>query len=267
MISAVDTHCHLDMDMFEKDRDQVLRRALDSGVHSMLLIGFNPDRWESTAALSERHPFLLRAVGLHPTDASLWTDDLERRMRSEVEASSPVAVGEIGMDFYRSSDNREQQLRAFERQVEIAQEYDLPIIIHQRSAENEVLEVLDRHRPVRGVMHCFTGGSDFAGKCLDIGMHLGIGGVVTFPKSEDLRTTVASVPLDRILLETDAPFLAPQRHRGKRNESAYVMQVAETLADCRGVSIEFITAQTTRNATELFGQRVANAVQSGMEFQ
>lgn len=267
MISIVDTHCHLDLEAFSDDRDQVVKRALDAGVHAMLLIGYNAERWESTSALSRIYPFMLRAVGLHPNDADMWNRDLEQSMLREIEATAPVAVGEIGLDFYRSSDNRDRQVQAFDRQIQIAKERGLPIIIHQRSAEADVLEVLKRYRPLQGVMHCFTGDEAYAHECLDIGMHLGIGGVVTFPKSDGIRAAVESAPENRIILETDAPFLAPQDMRGKRNEPAHTLSIAETVAHCRRTSTELIAEQTTRNATSLFGEALADAVRSGMEYQ
>lgn len=267
MISVVDTHCHLDLDSFDEDRELALKRALGAGVHAMLLIGFNPVRWKATSELGKKFPFLLRAVGLHPNDAMQWSDDLERALVAEIRSSSPIAIGEIGLDYYRSADNRDVQMVAFERQLELAESFGLPVIIHQRAAEQDVLKILERHSPVRGVMHCFTGDQSFADQCIQIGLHLGIGGVVTFPKSDGLRTAVASAPHDRILLETDAPFLAPQAHRGKRNEPVYVVEVAEAVADCLGASLESTAGLTTRNAIQLFGDLVANAVRSGMEYQ
>lgn len=267
MISAVDTHCHLDLDTFDDDRELVLNRALSAGVHAMLLIGFNPDRWKATARLGKQYPFLMRAVGLHPNDATQWSDDLELALIDEIETTSPLAIGEIGLDYFRSADNRDQQMEAFERQLALAERFELPVIIHQRSAEQDVLDILSKYQPVRGVMHCFTGDRTFAGSCIELGMHLGIGGVVTFPKSDDLREAVAGVPRERILLETDAPFLAPQGHRGKRNESAYVIEIANVVAECLGLSLESTTGLTTSNATDLFGDQVADAVRSGMEYQ
>lgn len=264
-MSLVDTHCHLDLEAFADDRGDVLRRALGNGVHAMLLIGYNPERWESTLDLCRSHHYLTRAVGLHPNDAEMWDACLEQRLRDHVAETSPIAIGEIGLDFYRSSDTRDMQLEAFVRQMEMAQEVDLPVIIHQRSAESDVLQVLERFSPVRGVMHCFTGDSDFASQCINLGMHLGIGGVATFKKSDDLRAAIAAAPDDRILLETDAPFLAPQTHRGKRNEPSYVTHVAQSLSEHTGKTVSDIAEQTTANAVALFGHDLETAIQAGME--
>jgi TatD DNase family protein len=150
--------------------------------------------------------------------------------------TDPVAIGEIGLDFYRSTDNADEQCFVFERQLEMAARFDLPVIIHQRSAEDQVLEILAVKRPPRGVMHCFTGDYEFADRCLDLGLYLGIGGVATFPRSDAIRTAIRSAPDDRLLLETDAPFLAPQSRRGKRNESSYLPEVVDAIAKTRNSS-------------------------------
>ena len=265
MISIVDTHCHLDLGQFDEDRQNVVRSALAAGVHAQVLIGYNPDRWRTTARMCSDYPFMRRAVGLHPNDADQWSDELGRALDDEVAATRPLAIGEIGLDFFRSADNLEQQNRAFVGQLALAARLDLPVIIHQRSAEQQVLEILESSRPVSGVMHCFTGDVGFAQRCIDLGMYLGIGGVLTFPRSDDVRAAVADVPLDRLLLETDAPFLAPQFRRGTRNEPAYLRGVAECLAEVRSMPVDELIAQTTRNAIDLFGPSLADAVRSGME--
>lgn len=267
MKSVVDTHCHLDLDTFDDDRADVLKRALSAGVAAMILIAYNPDRWKSTSEMSARWPFLLRAVGIHPNDAQLWSDDVRERLCAEVDSSSPVAIGEIGLDFYRTRETESAQRTAFSEQLAIAHHFDLPVVIHQRSAEEDVLEVLNGSAAVAGVMHCFGGGPSYARRCLELGFYLGIGGTVTYPRSDLLREAVAEAPLDRLLLETDAPFLAPQSRRGKRNEPSLLAQVIIEVARIRNTSIEEIAAQTTANAVRLFGGSVLDAVQSGQEYQ
>lgn len=266
MIPIVDTHCHLDLDAFDTDRCETLKRGLDAGVRAMILIGYNPERWVSTQRMCERWPFLIRAVGVHPNDATIWNDDVRNRLRAEIEESQPVAVGEIGLDFYRSAESKSEQIQAFEEQLEIAAEFQLPVIIHQRSAEAEVLEILERHRPSSGVMHCFTGDTNFASRCIDLGFHLGIGGVVTYPRSTAIREAVAAVPLESLVLETDAPFMAPQSRRGKRNEPALLTEVVEEVARAKDVSVEQVRNQTTRNAINLFGPSLHSAIHSELEF-
>lgn len=265
MRSLVDTHCHLDLEHFDADRAEVIQRALRAGVHAMVLIAYNPERWESTARLCEEHPFLTRAVGIHPNDASIWSEDIRCKLRDEIQRERPLGIGEIGIDVYRSADNIAQQREAFVAQLAIAAEFNLPVVIHQRSAEEFVLDVLNDMRPTACVMHCFSGGRDYAERCLDLGLFLGIGGVITFPKSDAIREALADVPLDRILLETDAPFLAPQVRRGKRNESSLLPAVVGELSKIMQLPQETIAEETTRNAVTLFGVDVSHAINLGLD--
>lgn len=265
MMPIIDTHCHLDLDAFDDDRDQMIERAREAGVGAAILIGYNRERWQTTTALCQRYSWMRRSVGLHPNDAPDWSTEFEVDLVAEIERTEPIAVGEIGLDYFRSSDTADIQRTAFTRQVEIAREYDLPVIIHQRSAEEEVLEVLERFRPVRGVMHCFTGDAAFARQCVDLGMYLGVGGVATFPKSESLRDAIATAPPDRLLLETDAPFLAPAPRRGKRNEPAFLPAVVACLTGVLNLPNERVIDQTSQNAVALFGESLSTAVTSGME--
>jgi TatD DNase family protein len=266
MSSIIDTHCHLDLEMFDDDREEVLREALAANVHAMLLIGYNPERWRTTLEMCEYWPFLRRATGIHPNDASLWCDDIESQLRDEITKTFAIAIGEIGLDYYRNADNASQQRVAFERQLDLACSWDLPVIIHQRAAENDVLEILTRYAPLRGVMHCFTGTTVFAERCLELGMYLGIGGVVTYPRSTELRDAVAAAPIERLLIETDAPFLAPQLCRGKRNEPALLPEVARAIANIKQMDSDALAAQTSINAINLFGASLADALRSGMEY-
>ncbi len=250
----VDTHCHLDFDRFSDDLDDVFARAADAGVAGYVLIGINPDSWRATQVIAEQRSNVWRAAGLHPNSVSeLWDTGLLAALQREVESGELVAVGEIGVDLYRSDDSRELQLEAFEAQLLLAQNAGLPVVIHQRAAESEVLDVLRRHQPVAGVMHCFSGDWDFARACLEVGLHLGVGGIATFPSAAATREAIRQAPLDRLLLETDAPFLAPQPVRGKRNEPAYLAHVVDTVAGTCGVSSASIEEETTRNAINVFG--------------
>lgn len=250
----IDTHCHLDFDRFDADRDDVIERAEESGVRGFILIGIEPASWRATDRLCSGNNRFWRAAGLHPNSvADLWDGELEGALASEIETGSLVAIGESGVDLYRSRDSRELQMEAFDAHLRLAKSAGLPIVIHQRSAEDEVIEVLSRHQPVSGVMHCFSGDWDFAQKSLDLGLHLGIGGVATYPSAGATREAIRQAPLDRLLLETDAPFLAPQPVRGKRNEPGYLTYVVETIAETRGISRTVVEDSTTRNAVALFG--------------
>ncbi|MBA2452630.1 MAG: TatD family hydrolase [Chloroflexia bacterium] len=267
MISIVDTHCHLDLEAFDEDRDRVFQRAVASGVHAMVLVGYNPERWNTTSILCSQHGFLRRTLGIHPNDADIWSDEMSAALRREIEHDRPVAIGEIGLDFYRSTENAPQQRRAFVAQLEIAAEFRLPVVIHQRAAEDEVINILADVRPHAGVMHCFTGNQTYAERCLDLGLYLGIGGVLTFPRSTEIRDAIATVPIDRLVLETDAPFLAPQIQRGKRNESSLLLAVLHGLATLKNASEIEVAVNTTKNAVDLFGEDILHAIHAGMEYE
>lgn len=263
MTSIVDTHAHLDLPEFDDDRDAAIARALDAGVSAIVAIGFSPERWVSTAALTATHPMLVRSVGLHPTHANEWTDDFAQRIEREASHPDVVAIGEIGLDFYRDHADPASQHAAFAAQLALARQIDLPVVIHQRNAEDAVIDAIERAGPLRGVMHCFSGDEHFASRCLELGFHLGVGGVATYKASDAVRRALAAAPIDRLVLETDAPYLAPQGHRGSRNEPAFITRAAETIAMIRGMSLGAIAEETTRNAVDLFGPALARAIAAG----
>ncbi|HEX5165681.1 MAG TPA: TatD family hydrolase [Thermomicrobiales bacterium] len=264
MISLIDSHAHIDLPVYDDDREAMLGRALAAGVHAIVVIGHNRERWRTSAALCARVPWLVRSVGLHPNDAADWSDALRRDLEAQLEAGGPVAIGETGLDFYRDSAPEDLQRRAFAAQIEFAQRYELPIIIRQRSAEQPVLEMLREHGPVRGVMHCFSGDSSFARECVEAGLMLGVGGIATYPKSQDVRDALATVPIESLVLETDAPYLAPHGWRGKRNEPGHVVVAAEVLAAVHGMTLDAVAKATTVNAIGLFGASLEAARLAGM---
>jgi len=253
MAVLVDTHCHIDLEAFADDRSAVIERAHAAGVDQMILIGFNRERWATGAALCVNHPGLHLAIGLHPTEAEEYDDALERALRHTAKQSNAIAIGETGLDYHWKADTASKQRDVFARQIGIAKELDLPFIIHQRDAESDTLDVLGATEPPhRGVMHCFTGDSDYALRCLDLGLHIGFGGAVTFRKLKALREAVRSVPLDRVLLETDAPFMTPNPYRGQRNEPAFVRYVLDKIAELRDINPNELANVTTENAVKLF---------------
>ncbi len=265
MICLVDTHCHLDLEAFNDDRDQVLARAAVSGVTSMVLIGFNPERWRTTEQLSDGNAHFVRAVGLHPNNASEWSSSLETSLVVEAKKSDVVAIGEIGLDFFRNPDDEELQRRVFHRQMENASNLRMPVIIHQRSAESQTLDIVANYPQVRGVMHCFGGDVSYASCCLELGYMLGIGGIVTFRNAPEVREAVKSVPVDRIIVETDAPYLAPEPWRGKRNEPAYIRSVISTIAEIKEISEDEVGRRTTENAIRLFGPTLRRSIESAAD--
>lgn len=266
MSCLIDTHCHLDAEQFSGGLDSVLENASAANVGAIVAIGMHEQSWSRTAQLSAEWPNLVRSVGMHPLwVAERWNSRSEAELRAAIDACDVVAIGETGLDFYRDADSAQIQIQAFETHLGLCKELALSVIIHQRNSMDAILEILRSYAPVRGVMHCFTGDTKQARACVDLGLHLGIGGILTFPSAGDLREAMKHVPSDRIVLETDAPFLAPQPWRGKRNEPAYVSAVADTLAEVRGESLEDVTRTTTANAITLFGECLRDAIGDTME--
>ncbi|WP_116126087.1 TatD family hydrolase [Lewinella sp. IMCC34183] len=250
----IDTHTHLYSDKFSADREAVLQRAWDSGVGLALLPAIDRSTHEQMVALEAAHPErCLAMIGLHPVSVGGDYEAELAEVRRRLEERRWVAIGEIGMDLYWDKTYREQQADAFLRQCRWAVEFDLPISIHAREAIDELLDLIagfDDKR-LRGVFHCFTGTVDQARRVIDLGFYLGMGGVLTF-KNGGLEPVVKNVRRDRVLLETDSPYLAPTPHRGKRNETAYLPRVAEKLAACWELPLEEVARITTANARQLF---------------
>jgi len=256
----IDSHAHIDGTEFDEDRDEVLRRARDAGVEIVLNVGTGDPHsgaLERAIKFGSQHQSIYTAIGTHPHDASKYDQAAEDRIRALLSnGERVVAWGEIGLDFHYDNSPREQQLEAFRKQLRAARELDLPVIIHTRDAEDETIVILreeytDAAR--KGVFHCFTGTTHLAEQALDFGFMISFSGILTFKKAEDLRETARRVPLDRLLIETDCPYLAPIPYRGKRNEPAYVIEVAKCLADIHQVSTEEIADATSHNFARLFG--------------
>lgn len=256
----IDSHCHIDGEAFDADRDDVVRRAKDAGVTTMLTIGTgNPhsDDFRKAVAVAEKYENVFASVGVHPHDAKLYDDLAEAHLVDLVGSSDKViAWGEIGLDFYYDHSPRDVQREVFRRQIRKARELDLPIIIHSRDADDETVEILRRECSYDGfrggIMHCFGGTAAMAESLIEIGFLISFAGNVTFKKAENLRDAARVVPLEKLLVETDCPFLAPIPLRGKRNEPAYVEHTARFLADFYGVRFEALAEQTTHNFLRFF---------------
>ena len=255
-MQLVDSHCHLDDAQFEDDRQAVIERACEAGLKFMLAIGTGngPPDLEAAVRVAEAHPFVFATVGVHPNDVPKIDGntfkDLERLLTHE----KVKAVGEIGLDYHWGV-SKEAQLPVFIRQLEIAAEVRMPVIIHTRDAWRDTLQVLREHWAPKNlpcVMHCFTGNVEQARECLDLGFYLAFGGVATFPKAADIREAARITPDDRLLLETDSPYLAPVPNRGKRNEPSFIVYTAEAIAAARSVAPEHLASQTTANFERLF---------------
>jgi TatD DNase family protein len=249
----IDSHVHMNHEDFSEDFDAILARARDAGVTHMVNIGFDLKSSRETVALTERFDVFYGAVGVHPHDASSYNDDVERELETLLAKERIVAVGEIGLDFYRDLSPRDVQRDVFKKQIRLAKRTDRPIIIHCRDAFDDVIAVLrSESDSYRGIFHAFGGDSAMARTVLNLGFYIGIGGIVTFKKS-NLADVVAELPADRIVLETDCPYLTPAPFRGKRNEPAYVTYVADKIAEATGRELEEIKRQTDANFINAIG--------------
>jgi TatD DNase family protein len=252
----IDSHCHLDNAQFDPDRDGVIQRALDAGVEHMVAIGTGdgPPDLEAGIRLADRYPPFYCTVGIHPHDAAKASADTFKNLEQLLKHPKVIAIGEIGLDYHYDHSPRDVQHEVFIQQMRIARDAAKPIVIHTREAWDDTLSLLAEHWPARlgGIMHCFSGSPAEAARSLALGVYLSFGGIVTFPKSFDIQEAARRAPADRILIETDAPYLAPVPKRGKRNEPAFVVATAGKLADLRGESIESIAALTTSNFRKLF---------------
>ncbi len=251
----VDSHAHLDNSRFTEDLEEVILAAQTAGVRYILSIGCDLQSSITNVDLASRYEPLYAAVGFHPHDATQLDNSALEHLRQLVQRKKVVAVGEIGLDYYRNRAPHDIQQQAFRRQIQLAREVGKPVIIHDRDAHEDVLTILDEENAsaVGGVLHCFSGDLAMAHKCLDMGFYLSFTGAITYPKNDEVRAMVRQLPLERILLETDCPYLAPQPYRGKRNEPAYLLHTAETLAEIKELKLADIARITSRNCFDLFG--------------
>jgi TatD DNase family protein len=260
----VDSHCHIDGEAFDADRDEVVSRAEDAGVAAMLNVGTGDPRsddFRRAVAVAEKYENVFAAVGVHPHDAKLYDDAAEEHLIGLARSSKKViAWGEIGLDHYYDHSPRNVQRDVFRRQIRTAKELNLPIIIHSRDADDETVEILTEecsYDNFRGIMHCFGGTPEMAKALMNIGFLISFAGNVTFKKAENLRDAARVVPLEKLLIETDCPFLTPVPFRGKRNEPAYVANTAAFLADLYGIELEKLASQTTANFLQFFNLKLA----------
>ena len=259
----IDSHCHLDATVFDADRDAVIQRALDAGVDCMVAIGSGdgPPDLSAGIRLAEAHDCFYATVGVQPHDAAKATPETWVELAALAGHPKVVAVGEIGLEYHYDFSPRETQRAVFARQLAIAREARLPIVIHTREAWDDTIALLREHWPADGggIFHCFSEGAERAQQALDLGFLISFSGIITFPKAEDVREAVRITPIERLLVETDAPYLAPIPWRGKRNEPAYVVETAKKVAELKGLSFEQVAAATTANWQRLCLQRAAQA--------
>lgn len=251
----VDSHCHLDFDDFEEDLEDIIARAKENGVTTILNAGNNIGELQQQLALSEQYPFIYTAVGVHPHNASEYEHITAQDIINETGHKKVVGIGECGLDYYYDYAPCDTQIRIFKEQIKAAQETGLPLIIHTRDADDDTINILGeayKEKPFSGEIHCFSSSKALADFALSIGFYISASGIITFNKSGDLRDIFATVPLDRLLIETDAPFLAPVPMRGRRNEPSFVLHTAEKLAQIRDIPLEKLAEITSDNFFRLF---------------
>jgi TatD DNase family protein len=248
----IDSHAHLDDAAFDADREAVIARAREAGIVGLINVGFNPERWATTLALCEQFPDTYAVLGLHPHDAALWTEDTAAQLRERLRHRKVVGLGEIGLDFYRDYAPHDLQRAAFRSQLALAREMALPIVIHSRAAEEETVALIAESGVTRGVLHSFSGPLAVAERALALGLHISLTGPVSYPKAEHQRDLARQIPRDRLLLETDCPYLAPQARRGRRNEPAFLPFTAIAIAEARGEPVAEIIGAAGRNTVQLF---------------
>ena len=251
----VDSHCHLNYAGLVEEQQAVLERARAAGVSAMLNISTRSNEWDAVIATAEREPDVMASVGVHPHEADLHPDVETRTLVARAEHPRVVGIGESGLDFYYDRSDRDRQRQSFRAHIAAARETGLPLIVHTREAEEDTYAILAEEMgkgAYPALIHCFTASRDFADKVLALGLTISISGIVTFKKATDLQATARDLPLDRVLIETDSPFLAPVPHRGRTCEPAYVADTARFLADLRGEEVETLAEATTRNFYRLF---------------
>jgi len=256
--AIIETHFHLDM-LKADSRDEVVRKCLQQNIEKMITISTNPNNLDEVIAIAETYPNIYCTQGLHPHDGKEWNEEIKAHVLNNVNDPKRnkkiVAIGEIGLDYYYSKSPREQQLRAFEEQLQIAVEHNLPTVIHTRDADEDTIAVLKNFRSTlkrKGVVHSFTSGLALAQFALDEGFCLGFNGIITFKNAENVRDALRITPLDRILLETDSPFLTPDPYRGVENAPYYLPFIAEKIAEVKGVPLEEVLSNAYKNSLELF---------------
>ena len=250
-----DTHCHINDAAFAQDQMAVIKNAADNGVKYMNVVGCDWETSRTAVELAKKHENIFAVVGVHPSDSDTYCDELEEALKTWAKEPKVVAIGEIGLDYHYEDTNKEVREIVFRRQLRLSHELGLPIVIHSRDAMADTIRILKEERKegdYKGVFHCYSGSYEDALTLFKMGFHLGVDGPLTYPNSRKLPEIVKKMPIERLLIETDCPYLSPQPKRGKRNEPAYVGMVAEKIAELRGISVEAAAKATTENAKRLF---------------
>ncbi|MEJ6952256.1 TatD family hydrolase [Natronospora cellulosivora (SeqCode)] len=253
-MALIDTHAHLDFPKFNKDRVEVIAEAWDKGLSYIVNVGADMLSSKRSVVLAHEYPFIFATVGVHPHEASEVDDDALEKLKEYAQDEKVLAIGEIGLDYHYDNSPRDIQREAFKKQLLLAKELGLPVVIHSREADDDTLKILKEYYPgiKGGIMHCFGSGIEMARECLDLGLYLAFGGVITFKNAKGLRDVLKEVPLERILLETDSPYLTPAPFRGKRNEPKFIRHIAEKIAEIKECSLIEVAETTTANAIKVY---------------
>lgn len=251
-----ETHAHYDDERFDEDRDQLLRSMREQGIHPIINVGASIESTKTTMELAEKYEFVYAAIGVHPSDIDGLNEETFQWLREQAASSKTVAIGEIGLDYYWDKEPKVQEKQRiwFKRQMALAKEVKLPVIIHSRDAAEDTMKIMrEVHaEEVPGVVHCYSYSKEMALEFIKMGYYIGVGGVVTFKNAKKLKETVEAIPLERILLETDCPYMAPEPYRGKRNDSSYIPYIVEKIAEIKGITTEEVERVTEQNARTLF---------------
>ena len=250
--SFIDTHAHLDFSQFENDLNNVLNNAKKNKVEKIINIGCNLERSQKTLDLANKFENIWAAVGVHPSDVKDCDNSVLKEIYELAKAQKVVAVGEVGLDYFHPDYDKEKQKEVFIAQIKIAQELNKPLVVHTREAGKDVLEILNKEKHDKVVIHCFSENQEFAEEALKRGYMLSFTGIITYSKADEIRQVVAKTSLERIMIETDCPFLAPQKYRGNRNEPAYVVEVAKKIAEIKEIGLDEVAKVTTENAESFF---------------
>lgn len=255
IVMFIDTHVHLNADQYEEDVEEVITRALDAGVTTMIVVGFDRKTINKAMELTKRHSFIYVVIGWHPVDAIDFTAEDLDWIESLAAHPKVVGIGETGLDYHWDKSPKDIQQEVFRKQIQLAKKVNLPIIIHNRDATADIVRILKEEKAgeVGGIMHCFSGSVETAKECIEMNFMISLGGPVTFKNAKTPKEVATEIPLEKLLIETDAPYLTPHPYRGKRNEPAYVVLVAQEIAALKRISVEEVAKVTTANARALFG--------------
>lgn len=252
MMNIIDTHCHLDLEIFDSDRESLIERCVQLGINRIIVPGIESNSWDNLISICQNHDNLLPALGLHPVFINSHTIEDITKLEQLINDAKPVAIGEIGLDFYISDTDRDKQIEYFNLQLDLASKYQLPIILHVRKAHDEVLKLLKSKQLTGGSCHAFSGSLQQAKQYIGLGFKLGFGGTLTYPNAKRIHELARQLPLNSIILETDAPDMSGFNHKGERNQPDFIIDALEVLASLKELSIEEVAKQTTINATEVF---------------